>query len=784
MKNTRASQRTNAFVLTLVSISIVVYPLPSFATPTFPDNFALSSIDQDSAAVALEPLPSVDTSEIDPLLEQIEYAAFEIADQYNPALYLFDELLDSLEFDPEQAFQFVRDKIRFEPYRGILRDAEGALGGGAGNAYDKSLLLQRLLEDMGVETRLVFGVLDEQLAENLYNQSLMPADVRDELLPLADLVGFSKTVRERMLSRANQDFNWIDDALSMSGRLPNSTVTKSDVVMDHVWVQARIDSDWEDLDSSFADARRGEVFTKVDRYSTTPESDNRQKVFIQVVAETLENGKLSERTLLEHEMLATDAVQTRTYLTFSPQNPTLGGKLADVLGAEIGFVPVLTVDGEQKPGTRIPGLVGKVSEGQEFLYGTLRAELSGLFLDVKVGTSVESRNVARGVLVDRVPGEFRRAGAVAIDDLHPMKFDDNHPAAFKAIHQILVSNGGSNPRLAAEAVGLAAYFIGRHLLAPDAIDELPMDSVFWPAAMIRNAQLAVNERLLQGALNDHAGTRFFIGEPRVYVMSLSARSGEPDQDVRYSMSVDLLHDPIHVVAGTDTSASLIQQRRIWHGVVQSSFETTLVELLGIIDDGGHSTVLSASIDSAGNSVIFANPKDPRLPEIVPNALLSDLDLGHKIIVSESNVESGIRSWWSVSSDGTTRAMLRPRSGGATIVTWWDDYGGRNSRLPKPYQGNPRSYYVDFEKYDEWAKKASKATKETATRRIESSKKLPKTNRGGGGTEYGIVLNISVFATLGVAGILAVTLVAFSIIGMLYIVGYVVVLERQRKARGY
>ena len=70
------------------------------------------------------------------------------------------DLAWQLDYDVDTMFRYVADKIRYEPYPGILRGAAGTLAAGAGNSVDKSLLLAALLDASQVSYRFARGPLD------------------------------------------------------------------------------------------------------------------------------------------------------------------------------------------------------------------------------------------------------------------------------------------------------------------------------------------------------------------------------------------------------------------------------------------------------------------------------------------------------------------------------------------------------------------------------------------------------------------------------------------------
>jgi len=85
-----------------------------------------------------------------------------------------DALLDARDYEFEALFAFVRDEIRYEPYVGVLRGAEGTLVSRAGNDLDQALLLATLLQDAGGDARIVRGRLSFAAATALLDQLLEP----------------------------------------------------------------------------------------------------------------------------------------------------------------------------------------------------------------------------------------------------------------------------------------------------------------------------------------------------------------------------------------------------------------------------------------------------------------------------------------------------------------------------------------------------------------------------------------------------------------------------------
>lgn len=83
-------------------------------------------------------------------------------------LFDLDALSHELAFEEPEGLQaWVSTNISFQPYRGVLRGAEGTLISGAGNSFDQALLLSRLVSGAGYDTRIVIGELGPEEAEQL-----------------------------------------------------------------------------------------------------------------------------------------------------------------------------------------------------------------------------------------------------------------------------------------------------------------------------------------------------------------------------------------------------------------------------------------------------------------------------------------------------------------------------------------------------------------------------------------------------------------------------------------
>jgi hypothetical protein len=335
----------------LIAITSLSVAMPG--TAAVPKGFRIPTAHASGGRLAS--LPDIVKAEVD--MTALMEAAFEVADSYDPALYLPSDVVESLDYDPDKAFEFVRDSVGFDPYVGVLRGPDAVLGARAANAYDQAMLLRHLLDDMGVDTRLAFGTLSDDEGARLLKQGLAPAPDKPALEPLAGIAGLPPQALERLSSRARRDYGWLQEALSGRSKL-KAVISAAGIedVRDHVWVQARLGSGWTDLDPSFPDAKPGEAFATAEAYATEPRSADRQGLEISVVAESLVRGALTESEVLQARLDAPATSARQVYLVFAPRSSALGSTLMSSLDAQSRFVPLLIVDGNTTRGEPLAGV--------------------------------------------------------------------------------------------------------------------------------------------------------------------------------------------------------------------------------------------------------------------------------------------------------------------------------------------------------------------------------------------------------------------------------------------
>jgi len=232
----------------------------------------------------------------------------------------------ALENDLARIFAFVQSQVRYEPYAGILRGARGALASRAGNSADQASLLAALLQAGGTPCRFCVGSLTDADVATLFKTAVIDTSTArtDFLAALAEDAKIISRSEETAPGKEPPPPRRPPLSIEEIGRTARrqfdaaigtiqSTLARANVHIQptwseiprlerekHVWIQARIDSKWIDLDPSFPASSAGQgVASHVDTMDALPD-EMRWRVKFVVLAETWRSGHFVENSIMEH----------------------------------------------------------------------------------------------------------------------------------------------------------------------------------------------------------------------------------------------------------------------------------------------------------------------------------------------------------------------------------------------------------------------------------------------------------------------------------------------------
>ncbi len=159
-------RRTNSFsvILCLTLSLLIAFPptlLAQAGAPSIPDTT------QNGAAVDL-------TQYLAARIKMDKFFALlaQARSQLNRSTFDPEALLDELDYEAQDIIDYVKNQIRFEQYAGLLRGPVGTLMNRGGNALDQSVLLAKLLNDAGFETRIAVGKLGDEQVKLIFHSAL------------------------------------------------------------------------------------------------------------------------------------------------------------------------------------------------------------------------------------------------------------------------------------------------------------------------------------------------------------------------------------------------------------------------------------------------------------------------------------------------------------------------------------------------------------------------------------------------------------------------------------
>lgn len=475
------------------------------------------------------------------------------------------DLAEALDYDVGRIFRFVSDEIRYEPYPGILRGAQGTLDARAGNSADQALLLAALLDVSLVPHRFASGPLASGSVDALMSGALMDAaSAREHALAVltggpaeattaapaasADVETFAAGLEEDAARIPEVASRQLDSSVKAIG----SALDGAGVILEpgfsglpeleregHVWVQAALGAEWLDLDPGLPDAQPGSPLEEAHDTAETLPDEMRHRVDFVVLLETVSGGRIVTQEILSQGAFADQL--TRLPIAFSHVEPegleALGiaiGRLAGEAGVRYEAVLAMggrTVVGSRSIsfGVRSTDLFGEPAETSDV---PQEGEATAEWLEVRVSRPDGSTAIARRTVFDRIGPEARAAlvidaaGATAdLPALEPVELvdldGDEHMVypPMRAVHAFAVATHTTPGTYLAEP--------------PVGIDNVGvMSSVGWAYHWLRDA--------LEAELATERGVRTFLSGPNVVSWHLGV-SARADAEPTTSLALDIWH---------------------------------------------------------------------------------------------------------------------------------------------------------------------------------------------------------------------------------------------------
>lgn len=357
-----------------------------------------------------------------------------------------------LDYEIDKIFRFVAEEVRYDPYAGVLRGAQGTLWSRAGNSADQAMLLAALLEQALVPTRFVIGSLDDDAADRLAEtarvdeaslrehvapifaptEPLPPPSVPAESIPeqdelLAELPGRLAGILEASRSQLDDGVTTIADALADAGiTIAEPSFAPPDRERtEHVWVQYADGPTWIDLDPSLPDDGAGRTpTTTIDRVP----DELHHAVTLALVAEVVAAGQPVRQELMTHHAFTKDLVGLPiTILHAKPEGLAgLGASITGSLEGSVQYIPSLLLGETVEVGAgRVTFPTGEGLGGVFSDTGTgNEGDTLGEWLELTFSSPDRPPTTATREIFDRVGYAERAGGPFDVAAIPPVEFVD------------------------------------------------------------------------------------------------------------------------------------------------------------------------------------------------------------------------------------------------------------------------------------------------------------------------------------------------------------------------
>jgi len=550
----------------------------------------------------------------------------------------------------EEIFEAIATRIRFEPYAGVLRGAEGTAIAGSGNSLDQSMLLASLLRRQGYGVRFVAGDLEDKNRRILL-RGLFPPKI-PELSFTSEYAPFD----------------------------PYSDSSLLQLVKDHYWLEVRQGDGWLPLDPSFPRAVIGEAYGVVREHMEQLPEDVYATIKIlykrQLVSKVVETAAQIDERVADIALHPISLVEVMVPLQMPVEESKKSATLGTFGGALSGKSP--TTEERETATDEQQQVVGAAYEWR--LIVPRRGMMSGVsvVLNEKPKTGIarewlEFEIGAPGMALRKVTRTLFQAGSAG-KIAKPPEFSH---------YTISLFNGPVSQQTVSQQIGIAEKGLPMASLkrSVDAMRTSPETSGLTEALAIEeklgtkllhllSLRLAAESDSLSDMVAYRNGAALSRETPRIFISSLV--SGE----LGYSIAMDLRLDEVTAIPFPGAPIRLAELFQTGRGLQNSVLEGKVLEHFSgkpavttarLMDKAREQEAKLFAVN-AGSFGEFAEQSD--IPQNVREIISPYLKSGGEVIIAGRPIELDGRrrwGWWAmdpasgraigVMDDGRHQAMI-------------------------------------------------------------------------------------------------------------------------------
>jgi hypothetical protein len=608
-----------------------------------------------------------------------------LSEQISAADYDIDARAEKLDYDVQQALEFVNNDIAYTPYIGVMRGPEGTISTKSGSSWDQAILLASLINSMGGEAILGIGKLNNNDAS-----FLLKSAVTNKLIVPDALSGIDFKTALNLPFSYSSFFNansakglTFENYQTNSQKISNSLFEKSKkagvfnfddinnrsaakiyiqkIANNYVWVKYRDtpQQSWKDVHPAFAGSRIPDV--KADQYIASSAPDKQlHKIGIMLEIEKWSNGKYSVHPIMrEFVRPAANLAKQQIRIGITPNVadistrptyylPTINGALPEA-GMAFNLQGTVYAAEDAAAGPAIFDTVAKgfgsaLNEMSKDDEAVGAPRLTGAFLTIsQISPSGETTKETRRLFDLREKQGIVLPGEVLLNSI--LEVDIGHENGARDMKSALVGSALNIRQLPYHMGLVEKKMTPAQYVSSPAFSELPTHP--WIAA------LAFNPLLSPKAVNGLV----FRTSPLVMLRRIISSETAPIGliiDVQHNQTAGFrLNDQGDIIAAPDLAFE--------HGVRETLMEG---ELIGLSDIPAWTRQQQGEFINK-SSQLEKQPFWQSISALTQERMLNDLSITGALFIPKTSLEKDHMRWWRINPE-TANVLGMSRYGGSQL----------------------------------------------------------------------------------------------------------------------